>query len=112
MTLHAHIETRTRDCDGVIEWTHVMTMTEAERDGEFGDIEFHKRVVAATVNTYSLDSTGMLTVTRLEDGDVRASWHEHTEEGFRAVQATLCTDPCDLGEPDTYRDRTAEAAGY
>lgn len=110
-TLHAHVETHTRDCDGAITRSHVLTMTDEERTGEFGDIRFHERAVNAAVNTYSLLSTGHLTATRLGDGDVRLSWNEATDEGSRCVEVTLCTDDCDTDQT-TYRDHAAEAAGY
>jgi hypothetical protein len=110
--IHAHIETYSSDCDGSYTGTYLLTMTDAERASDFADIEFHNRVLASVVNTYSLDSEGRLTVSRLADGDVRLSWSEPTEEGRRDVEATICTDPCDLGEESTFRDHRAEEMGY
>lgn len=109
--LHAHVSTYSVDCDGPIERSNVMTMRDEEIASDFGDIEFHNRVVASVVNTYSLGSTGTLTVTRLSDGDVRIEWHEPTDEGHTSTEALFCNDDCDLGETH-YRDVRAEEAGY
>lgn len=114
--LHAHIETYATDCDGALSGGYLLTMNDEEVDraagGGFGDIQFHNRVLSHVVNTYSIMATGSLTVTRLEDGDVRLSWSEATEEGGRNIEATICTDPCDLGEDAWRRDHQAEEAGY
>lgn len=119
MTIHAHIKTESRDCDGTYTggWTMPFTAEErAERDAadginDFHEIHFTDRVVAYMVNAYSLDHDGTLTVKRLHDGDVRLSWSEPTEEGHRSVDAVICRDACDDSEP-WQRDHTAEAAGY
>lgn len=112
MTIHAHVETYSTDCDGALSSGHLMTQNDDERDSQFGDIEFHERVVGYVVNTFSLLADGTLRVTRLSDGDVRLSWSEATEEGGRSIEATICTDDCDLGESSWRRDHQAEAAGY
>lgn len=109
--LHAHFETAASDCDGLITRDYTITQTDEEAAGEFGDIEFHDRIVAMVVNTYSLDSEGTLKVSRLGDGDVRMSWSEPTEEGYRATEVTFCHDLCDLDET-SYRDHRAESMGY
>lgn len=109
--LHAHIETAASDCDGLITRDYVMTMTDEERASEFGDLEFHDRVVTSVVNTYSLDGEATLKVSRLNDGSVRISWTEPTEEGYRNSEATFCTDDCD-DEESSYRDHRAESMGY
>ena len=111
MKLHAHFEKASRDCDGLYTQDYVITMTDEEIASEFGDIEFTDRVVASVVNAYSLDSTGTLSVVRLDDGDVRMSWREPTEEGYTSTEVTLCKDDCDTGE-HSYRDHTAESEGY
>ena len=113
MTIHAHIETYSTDCDGALSSGHVMVPTEHElKDEAFGDIRFHNRVVTSVVNTYSLDVVGTLRVTRSGD-EVRLMWNEPTEEGGRATEAIICTDErCDLEEQPWRRDHQAEAAGY
>lgn len=114
MTLHAHFETYSTDCDGAISRDWVRVQTEEQAAAEFGDIHFHDSVVADVVNTYSLLASGSLRVERLgdaHDAPVRLSWSEATEEGGRQVEATICQDDCDLGEHH-YRDHAAEAMGY
>lgn len=110
--IHAHVETASQDCDGRYTGGHLMVPTFEEQSSEFGDIEFHHRVVSQAVNTYSLMDSGTLTVNKMEDGDVRLSWSEATEEGFRQTEITICTDDCDLGDSPWQRDHSAEAAGY
>lgn len=119
--IHAHVETASSDCDGHYTSGYTMTLSDAERaakiaaDGvnDFTDIEFHNRVLASVVNTYSLMSHGTLTVRRFDDGDVRLMWSEATDEGYRNVEATICTDDCVLPHNDSWmRDHRAEAMGY
>lgn len=115
--LHAHIETYSTDCDGAISRDYVMTMTDEELSGQdapnwFGDIEFHNRIVAHVVNTYSSFRGGSLTV-NLDDeyGTATLEWFEMTEEGTRNSVARFCSDDCDEAET-SYRDHRAEEMGY
>ena len=98
-TLHAHVEHNSRDCDGVIESSHVSRPNDDEEDHDFRD-----RMVGMTVSAHA--NQGTLTVT---DGDL--SWHENTEEGYSATDVTFCHEP-DCDAPRTYRDHTAESMGY
>lgn len=111
--LHAHIDTYAVDCDGPISNSYVMTMNDDEKASEFGDIEFHNRVVASVVNTYSIFQQGTLRVTSGEGADYVAmlEWSEQTEEGGRSTSAFICENDCDTGER-SYRDHRAEDAGY
>lgn len=108
--IHAHIDSYAVDCDGPIARSHVMTMTEEEKAAEFGDIEFHGRVITSVVNTYSLFANGRLEVKATEHG-ARLDWTERTEEGFRNISAHICEADCATDET-SYRDIRAEAAGY
>jgi hypothetical protein len=112
-TLHAHISTQQRDCDGVLVTSHVMTPNEDERVSEFSDIEFHQRVLANVVSTYTIgEAGGTLQVSKDTDGGVRLSWAETTDEGYRAIEAVICNDgDCDTNE-SSQRDLSAERAGY
>jgi hypothetical protein len=113
MKIHAHFESRSSDCDGTYDRTYVVTPTEKEIDSPSGDIDFHERVVGMVVNTYSILLAGSLHVHKFEDGSVRLEWTEQTEEGGIATTVTLCEDEtCDTEEPSTFRDHTAERAGY
>ena len=103
-SLHAHFDTASRDCDGL--YTH--DWIEPIREDE-DDLDFHNRIVSLVVNTYSLMENAELKVERVA-GDVRMTWTEPTEEGFRSTEATFCTDDCEL--VSHFRDHTAEAAGY
>jgi hypothetical protein len=111
--LHAHMDSRSRDCDGPLDRNWVATMPDAEDGASDDDREFafRRQVLASVVNIQPLH-TGTLTVTSFEDGTSRLSWHEETDEGFHAVEATFCTDEtCDLGASGQ-RDYYAEAMGY
>jgi hypothetical protein len=118
MKIHAHFESRSSDCDGTYDRSHVLVPNDDERAGEdkdnwFGDIEFHNRVVASVVNTYSIHASGSLSVDRNNDGTVTLQWDEGTEEGGISTTVRICEDEsCDTGEEPTFRDHTAERAGY
>ena len=114
MTIHAHIETYSTDCDGALSSGYILTPNPAElADEAFGDIRFHNRVVTNIVNTYSIDNNATLRVTRVSGNEVQLMWNEPTEEGGRAAEALICTDErCDLEEQPWRRDHQAEAAGY
>ena len=112
-SLHAHVESYATDCDGPISRTYDMVMSDIERNSEFGDIDFHNRVLAHVVNTYSMRHTGTLRVERLggPDDEVRLEWSEVTDEGSVSLTATICGCPDGNSEP-TYRDHRAESMGY
>jgi hypothetical protein len=101
--LHAHAEGSSRDCDGTYTNGHVYEMTLTERCDQFGDLHFKERVL---VNTVSLHGLGTLAVR--PDG---LSWHEQTEEGYRASEIRWCEDDCP-DERSWQRDHRAEEAGY
>lgn len=101
-TLHAHVETDSRDCDGRYTGGHVLEMTLQERCDAMGDLHFKDRVLASVV---SLHSDGTLTVS--EDG---MSWHERTDEGYRDAEVRWCEDDCE--DASWQRDHRAEEMGY
>ena len=100
--LHAHVETESRDCDGMYTSGYVAAMTTLERNEEFSDLVFKDRVITGIISVHAY---GTLTVT--PDG---VTWGESTEEGYRRVEATWCSDTCPGSS--WQRDHTAEAAGY
>lgn len=112
MSLHAHFECYSVDCDGPQSRGYVMAMTEEEVTSDSGDLDFHYRVVNAVVNTYALFIEGSLKVTNEEDNGIRLVWSEATEEGGRSVEALICDDGACEDTPAWYRDHSAEAAGY
>jgi hypothetical protein len=105
MRLHAHVETESRDCDSTYTRTRLERPTAEETASTFGDIDFRERVALSVMSIYAC-TQGTLTVT--ENG---VDWGESTEEGYRSAQVTWCEDDCDDERP-TFRDATAEAAGY
>jgi hypothetical protein len=109
--LHAHFSSESQDCDGRYSSEWIVAQPPEEASGDFADIDFHDKIVAQVVNSYSLDHTGTLTVTRHESGTT-LDWSEPTDEGHRSISAQFCEDEtCDV---DTYsqRDHSAEKAGY
>jgi hypothetical protein len=100
--LHAHVDSRSRDCDGTYSSGYVCEMTTEERTGEFGDLRFQERVLG---NAVTLHGHGTLEVT--PDG---MSWWETTDEGYRAVEVRWCEDDCP--EASWQRDHRAEEMGY
>lgn len=101
--LHAHVESRSRDCDGTYDKTWVDVPSTVERMNEYGDLEFQNRVVTSVI---SLFGHGTLTV-----ASESCSWHEETEEGYRHVEITWCAEE-DCDRTSTFRDHTAESMGY
>lgn len=115
--LHAHIESYAIDCDGPISRDYILTMNDDELAGQdqphyFGDLDFHERVLANVVHTYSSFRGGRLNVETDDDyGNVSLEYTEPTEEGFRSTTARFCTDDCNT-TMHGYRDHRAESMGY
>lgn len=106
-TIHAHFETTATDCDGQIDRAYVVEAFPGE-----DDLDFHDRIVALVVNTYSLLSMASLSVVKLDSEQTRLEWSEMTEEGSRYTVAVICTrEDCDTAM-NTYRDHRAEEMGY
>lgn len=102
--VHAHVSTRSRDCDGEYRSGYTATLTSEERCSQFGDMEFKSRMVASTVSVIAEEGTL----------DVRPgviAWYERTDEGFRETAVEWCEDDCADGVA-WQRDLSAEAAGY
>lgn len=105
-SLHAHVDTAARDCDGPVYRDWVETMTDGERASDFPDLDFKARILS---NHVSFSPADKVTVTVREDGFVM---EEATEEGFRSAEVRWCEDEdCD---PDKrgQRDVYAELMGY
>ena len=124
-TLHAHVNTKSVDCDGPFLTEYVMTPTcrdaahldevpPSDRDEFVQRLEarFKNRVLAAVVSLAPECGAGRLDVRSFDDGTTRLEWSEITEEGYRAVEALTCTDEsCDTGHTSQV-DVFAEMAGY
>lgn len=105
MDIHAHVETAARDCDGLYENMWVIPSKNED------DLAFIHRVTGLYASPYAIGSSMTVKSVRLDDGDVRMSISEPTDEGYRATEVTFCHDECDLDESG-YRDHTAESMGY
>lgn len=104
MSLHAHVTTRSRDCDGEYRRGRIDWPTIEERVSHFPELEFKDRVFCSVVNLNALD--GYLQVT--PEG---VEYSETTEEGFTSSVIEWCEDDCADGSP-WQRDLSAERAGY
>lgn len=104
-TIHAHVVTRSRDCDGDYEKGHTDVLTTTERVSDFGELEFKERVMNSVVS-FSAEYTSTLTIT----SDVMV-WEQPTDEGYVHTDVTWCEqDTCDRSSYQ--RDYRAEAMGY
>jgi hypothetical protein len=101
--LHAHVSTRSRDCDGTYTGGYVAEMTLEERCDRNGDLHFQQRMIGHAV---TLHGYGRLDVT--PNG---VEWYEDTDEGSHAVDMVWCSDECDAERP-WQRDHRAEEMGY
>jgi hypothetical protein len=95
---HVHVSMQSRDCDGLYDHTYVAS-------GKLEDI-----------NITWLDLTecgdGRFTHTVDDDYVHTIYLHAPTDEGFRSIEYVECNDPDCADQKSTYRDHTAEAAGY
>lgn len=106
MTYHAHYESAAQDCDGLYTRDYILAPS-----GDEDEWQFENHVLTMVVDT-APKYGGTLTVSpRFDDGTHRLEWHEQTDEGYRHREATFCRDDCDFAE-SSFRDHTAEAAGY
>lgn len=111
-TLHAHVSTRSRDCDGGYSRDYVMTFNDDETAesgkvyNDFSEIHFMDRVMCSVASPYACE-LGM--TIKVDDDGIEV--HENTEEGYRAASVRWCRDDCDTDE-HSQRDHTAESMGY
>jgi hypothetical protein len=113
-TRHAHVSSESADCDGRYIRSHVVPMTaeeveESTRDvNDFSEINFRERVLGSVVSltTFRDGQEGSVTIT--EHG---FTYSRPTDEGFESVDVTWCEDS-DCDNASTYRDHSAERAGY
>ena len=111
-TLHAHVSTASRDCDGLYTREYVMVFNEDERAesgkayNDFSDIHFMNRVMCQVASPYACELGMRVTV---DDDGIEV--HENTDEGYRKASVRWCRDECDTDD-HSFRDHTAEAAGY
>jgi hypothetical protein len=104
--IHAHIEQASRDCDGLYTSDHIITLD----DGQ-DECAFFAYVVGLYASPYAIDLDMTVKSVKLDDGDIRMTVSEPTEEGYRETEITFCHDDCETGK-SSFRDHTAEAMGY
>lgn len=115
-TLHAHVDTFSRDCDGGHGNEYTMGFNDdevAERENanginDFSDIHFMERVMMSVASPYAVSIGMRITVT--DDG---ISVTEETEEGSRSAEVRWCHDEdCDPNCQGPVYDEYAEMMGY
>lgn len=103
-TIHAHVETDSRDCDGRYTKGYTDVLTTVERVSEFGELEFKERVMNSVVSLSAEHGTLEVTATGL-------LWRQPTDEGYSSADVTWCEqENCD--DKSWQRDHSAERAGY
>lgn len=113
-SLHAHVSTSSRDCDGGHGQDYITTLNDEERAehvrangiNDFHDLHFKNRVLG---NHVSFSPLAKVEVEVTEHGFTMS---EATEEGYRSAEVTWCEDTdCDSDAGGQY-DQFAEAMGY
>ena|SRR6476646_8760161 len=106
-TLHAHVSTSSRDCDGGHGYDYIAGMNDDERAAEDSEWAFQHRILEGKVSLHS--EFGMT----LKVDSEGFEWHETTDEGYQAGEVRWCRDDCDV---DGYRgqvyDQYAQMMGY
>ena len=101
--VHAHVSTRSRDCDGEQSRGHTAELTDEERCDSFGDLSFKNGVIANAITIHGYGT--------LEVEPEYVDWHEETDEGSRWTNIQWCEEACGEIRP-WFRDLEAEKAGY
>ena len=105
-TLHAHVSTFARDCDGGHGSDYIAEMNDDERASEWPDLDFKARILSNHVSFHS-----EFGVEVKADSKGFQMW-ERTDEGHRGAEVRWCEDAtCDLSAGSVF-DEYAEAAGY
>lgn len=100
-SIHAHIDSDHRDCDGLYEARYITRPAEGQSREDF----------LADLDEFYVYEGGREEAGIDEDGRYGWESHEATEEGYRSVWVILCTDKCD-DDGGIRFDRSAESAGY
>lgn len=105
MSLHAHVTSRSRDCDGEYRSGYTYPLSIEEQNSDFTEIEFKERVIATVVSVFAVDGT-------LSVSPNVVNWHETTDEGYRSSCIEWCEDETCEASKSWQRDMSAEKAGY
>lgn len=101
--IHAHVDVRTKDCDGVVDTGRVEMPTMSHRRHECGELLFKESVLGDCVHFHREG--------KVEINPDRVEIVQYTDEGYRQTTITWCDGHCS-GDGRWYRDHVAEAAGY
>lgn len=110
---HVHVDSTARDCDGRYDHGHVLRIPsirpEALRPAYLGgDASFYDLWMYVMRHEPNLTSEGAT----IEVEGQRIRWSYRTDEGGGAGEAWVCEDTYCAHDERTFRDHTAEAAGY
>ena len=101
---HAHVDTRSADCDGTYDKGYTDVPSTLERCSQFGELEFKERVMNSVVSLHA--EQGELVVT-----PQGLTWSQTTDEGYIYTTVRWCEEKnCDRSSYQ--RDYRAEAMGY
>lgn len=103
-TLHAHVSTESADCDGRYSRSSVELVNSDEEASDFTDLDFQARILSNAVIFH-----GQTDVKVRPDGFVAVS---PTEEGYVHTEVQWCQEERCQELRSTFRDHSAEAAGY
>ena len=94
---HVHVDTSQRDCDGLMDHSHIET-----RD-----------IFSLVGHAIGVTEQGAFAKVEIDSNDDhwRVNITKPTEEGFYSCYMYECGDNCDV-EKTSQRDHAAEAAGY
>lgn len=105
---HIHIDTQSRDCDGRYDRSHIHTPGKPWRDDDPGDFQQLWRTTAHW--TLPIGHWHEAAEIKVEEG--RISWWLRTDEGGESGVMVACEQDHCAHDAATFRDHTAEAAGY
>lgn len=117
LTLHAHVDSASADCDGPMYRDYVVGISDEEKaehiaaDGvnDFSEIHFRERVLASQVPVYAVEEGQDVSVTIAAWG---FRWSQPTDEGYRSGEVRWCDDESCDPESHGQRDVYAEMMGY
>lgn len=101
--IHAHVDVRARDCDGVVSSGSIVQPDLSHRRHQFGDLLFKEAVLGSCVHFHQEG--------RVEIRPDEVEITQYTDEGYRQTMIAWCDSKCS-GDGRWYRDHSAEAAGY
>lgn len=98
---HAHVSSISRDCDGTYDRGYTMLAEKGQTKDEF---------TASVVNHFTEDLEPESS--EVVNNDEGFAIYEATEEGYRNIDVVFCSETGCASATDSFRDRSAEAAGY